>query len=57
MLTSYFMPFVSNEAVGLHGRCLEDCRFTMDFAQKHYGCATPRVGHDSLPTIFFSPSY
>ena len=31
----------SNEVV--HGRCLEDCRLTMVFAQKCEGCATPQA--------------
>ena len=35
------MRLASNEVV--NGRCLEDCRFIMVFAQKHYGCATTQA--------------
>ena len=35
------MRLALNEVV--HSRCLEDCRFTMVFAQKHKGCATPQA--------------
>ena len=35
------MLLASNEVV--RGRCLEDCRFTMVFAQKHLGYTTPQA--------------
>ena len=35
------MRLALNEVV--HGRCVENCRFTMVFAQKHLGCATPQT--------------
>ena len=38
------MRLASNEVVhGKIGRCLEDCRFNMVFAQKRKGCATPQA--------------
>ena len=44
ILTSYFMRLASNEVVHrVDGRCLKDLRFTMVFAQKHLGCATPQT--------------
>ena len=43
MLTSYFMCLALIEVVGLHGNCLEDCRFTMVFAQRYWECATPQA--------------
>ena len=44
------MRHASNEVVPVHSRCLEDCRFTIVFAQKHWGCATPQANWIKIDT-------